>query len=97
MAASTDVHPLTMRFESILQNEVPKGREGKHKKIVMLLLNDLDRLEQGSALKIPLGELPDSKENIRSALSRATRQRGIDVATSSDASHLYIWKVARTA
>ena len=47
----------------------------------------------GSALKVPLADLPDSKENIRSALNRATRQRGIEVATSSDAEYLYVWKV----
>jgi hypothetical protein len=37
--------------------------------------------------------LPDSKENIRSALNRATNQRGIEVATSSDEEHLYVWRV----
>jgi hypothetical protein len=44
------------------------------------------------ALKVPLSALPDTKENIRSALSRATRQKGIDIATSSDEDFLYVWK-----
>jgi hypothetical protein len=83
-----------MRFESILQLDVPKGRDGKHKKIVSQLLSDIDRLAPGSALRVPLEALPDSKENIRAALNRATRQRGIDVATSSDEEHLYIWKIS---
>jgi hypothetical protein len=83
----------SMKFESILQLDVPKGRDGKHKKIVALLLSDIDQLPSGSALRVPLSELPDSKDNIRAALNRATRQRGIDVATSSDENHLYIWKV----
>lgn len=82
-----------MKFESILQLDVPKGRNGKHKQIIMQLLSDLEQLPAGSALKIPLSELPDSKENIRSALNRATRQRGMEVATSSDDDFLYIWKV----
>jgi hypothetical protein len=80
-------------FQSILQNDVPKGRDGKHKRIVTQLLKDIDRLADGTALKVPLSALPDSKENIRSALNRATRQKGIEVATSSDAEYLYIWKV----
>jgi hypothetical protein len=80
-------------FQSILQLDVPKGREGKHKKIVTQLLNDIDRLQPKTALKIPLDALPDTKENIRSALNRATRLRGIEVATSSDADFLYVWKV----
>jgi hypothetical protein len=81
-----------MNFQSILQLDVPKGREGKHKKIVSQLMSDIERLERGTALKVPLSDLPDSKENIRSALNRASRQRGITVATSSDAKFLYIWK-----
>ena len=80
-----------MNFQSIFQREVPKGRDGKHKAIVTQLLSDLDQLRAGSALKVPLSALPDTKENIRSALNRATRQRGLDVATSSDAEFLYVW------
>lgn len=79
-------------FEEVSQQEVPKGRDGKHKRIVTKLLADIEHLKPGTALKIPLTSLPDSKENIRSALSRATHQRGIEVATSSDADHLYVWK-----
>jgi len=83
---------LETSFESIFQGDVPKGRDGKHKQIVTRLLTDIDELKPGNALKIPLEALPDSKENIRAALNRATRLRGIEVATSSDAEHLYVWK-----
>jgi hypothetical protein len=82
-----------MKFQSILQLNVPKGRDGKHKRIVTQLLSDIEQLEQGSALRIPLSELPDTKENIRSALNRATHHRGLEVATSSDAEFLYVWVV----
>ena len=95
MATNSESTPNPSTFESILQREVPKGRDGKHKKIVTQLLNDIDRLEPGSALKVPLTALPDTKENIRAALNRATRQRSVDVATSSDADFLYVWKVER--
>ena len=81
-----------MRFESMLQADVPIGRDGKHRVIVEQLLNDIDQLEEGRALKVPLSALPDTKENIRSALSRATRNRKIEIATSSDEDFLYIWK-----
>ena len=80
------------QFESILQENVPKGRDGKHRAIVEQLLSDLAQLQAGSALKVPLSALPDSKENIRAALSRATRNRKIEIATSSDDEFLYIWK-----
>ena len=93
MATNSDAQNPQPRFKSILQHDVPKGREGKHKLIVTQLLADIEMLEHGSALKVPLDELPDSKENIRSALNRATRQRGLNVATSSDSEHLYVWKI----
>jgi hypothetical protein len=81
-----------MRFQLVQQDEVPKGRAGKHKRIVALLLNHLERVPSGNALKVPLSALPDSKANIRAALNRATHQKGVAVATSSDSSHLYLWK-----
>ena len=59
------------------------------------LLSDIDQLESGSALKVPLAVLPDTKENIRSALNRATRHKGIEVATSSDQDFSYIWKIVQ--
>lgn len=81
------------KYQSIKQADVPRGRDGKHKSIVTQLLSDIEQLEPGQALKVPLAALPDSKENIRSALNRATRQKELEVATSSDADHLYIWKI----
>ncbi len=81
-----------MKFDSMPQVDVPKGRDGKHKQIVELLLRDIGQLKKNSALKVPLAALPDTKENVRAALSRATRQRGIDIATSSDSEFLYVWK-----
>ena len=93
--ANSDTPP--MKYQSIKQVDVPKGREGKHKKIITQLLSDIDQLEEDRALRIPLTALPDSKENIRSALNRATHQRGIEVATSSDSEFLYIWRTPSTA
>jgi hypothetical protein len=84
-----------LHFQAIQQEQAPKGRDGKHKRIVTLLLSELHRLKPGSALKVQLSALPGTKANIRAALNRATRQEGLHVATSSDAAHLYIWKVQR--
>jgi hypothetical protein len=79
-------------FGSITQAEVPQGRRGKHHEIVARVLRELETLEAGRALKIPLSELPDSKANIRSALNRASKERKMEVATSSDNDHLYVWR-----
>ena len=80
-----------MHFKTIVNADIPQGRNGKHREIVAIILKDLDRLKSGSALKLPLGDLPDTKENVRSALNRATRKAGRKVATAADADSLYIW------
>jgi hypothetical protein len=83
------------KFESVQQVDVPKGRDGKHKNIITRLLLDIAKLDEGAALKIPLSQLPDTKENIRSALSRAARQAKINLATSSNSEYLYVWKTEK--
>lgn len=79
-------------FPSISQDDLPQGRKGKHHTIVADLLRNIESLDDGRALKVPLGDLPDSKANIRSALNRAAKQRKLEIATSSDDTYLYIWK-----
>ena len=78
-------------FKQMPQADVPQGRNGKHKTIVTRILSDLDNLEAGVALKVPLAGLSDTKENVRSALNRATRKSGRHVATASDGAFLYVW------
>jgi hypothetical protein len=80
-----------MHFKTMVQTEVPQGRSGKHKLIVTTILKDLDGLKAGAALKVPLAEMAQSKEKVRSALNRATRKAGRRVATASDANFLYVW------
>jgi hypothetical protein len=80
-----------LNFESMLQKDVPQGRNGKHKAVVTKILCDLDQLEKGAALKVPLADVQVGKEKLRSALNRATRKQGLTVATASDETFLYIW------
>lgn len=87
-----DIPHAPMRFNSISQVDVPKGRDGKHKKIITQLLADIAQLTPGSALKIPLEQLPDTKENIRAALSRAASLKKLSIATSSNTEFLFVWK-----
>ena len=80
-----------MNFKSLPQVDVPQGRNGKHKAIVSKILSDLNQVEPGIALKVPLAQLGDSKENVRSALNRAARKDKRSVATASDDVFLYVW------
>ena len=84
-----------LNFRIMAQTDVPHGRNGKHKQIVSRIIADLDELKLGNALKVPLSELSESKENVRSALNRATRKSGRIVATATDANYLYVWNESR--
>jgi len=80
-----------MNFKTMAQTDVPQGRNGKHKQVVTRILSDLDQLPAGVALKVPLAELSESKEKVRSALNRAVHKGDRNVATASDADFLYVW------
>ena len=88
---STRSNKTPMNFKTMPQTDVPQGRNGKHKEIVTQILSDLDQLPAGVALKVPLAELEESKENVRSALNRAIHKGNRNVATASDADFLYVW------
>jgi len=80
-----------MNFRTMAQVDVPQGRNGKHKLIVTKILSDLDQLQPGIALKVPLADLAEGKEKVRSALNRATHKAGRSVATATDDNFLYVW------
>jgi hypothetical protein len=80
------------RFATMAQIDVPQGRNGKHKGIVSSVLAELAELKDGDALKIVLAELGDTKENVRSALNRASHKLNRPLATAADEQFLYVWK-----
>jgi hypothetical protein len=80
-----------MNFRTMAQTDVPQGRNGKHKEIVTKILSDLDLLQEGSALKVPLADLAEGKEKVRAALNRATHKQSRRVATATDSHYLYVW------
>jgi DNA helicase TIP49 (TBP-interacting protein) len=88
---SSRAEKIPMNFKTMSQLDVPQGRNGKHKQVVTKILSDLDQLPAGIALKVPLAELAESKENVRSALNRAINKGGRNVATASDSDFLYVW------
>jgi hypothetical protein len=89
------INKVPMNFKTMAQADVPQGRNGKHKRIVTQILSDLDQLAAGVALKVPLAELEESKENVRSALNRAIHKGSRNVTTASDAEFLYVWNESR--
>ena len=78
-------------YSSIAQADLPTGRKGKHNNIVVEMIEQLENLRAGQALKISLSDLPDKKANIRSAVNRASLKRGLKISTSSDDHFFYVW------
>ena len=83
--------PANRRFPVTDRSDVPTGRNGKHKQIVSAIFADLEGLPVGKVLKIPLSDIGDSKVNVRSALSRASRKSHKMISTAADERFLYVW------
>ncbi len=82
-----------LNFASRLITSIPHGRKGKHNLIVAKILADLEQLDTQTAILVPLDGLNGEKmENVRSALNRATKQKKISVATSTDDKYFYVWR-----
>jgi hypothetical protein len=94
---NTNINRIAAHFKTLDLGDVPHSRAGKHKVIVTMILRDLDKLKDGAALRVPLAELGNTKENVRSALNRATRSAKRNVATATDESFLYVWNVSKPA
>jgi len=85
----------SLNFSSILQVDVPQIRKGKHNKLVVQILEDLQRSSVDTAVRVPLKGLDGEKmQNVRSALNRVTRAKKMEVATAADENYLYVWQKA---
>ena len=80
------------KLETVSQQSLPNGRKGKHHPMIVDVLDALQHLADGRAIKIPLADYPGSVADVRSAIHRATSKQNIQVATSSDEEHFYVWK-----
>lgn len=82
-----------LNFSSVLQVDIPHGRQGKHRKLVTQIVADLERAAADAAVRIPLSGLGGEKmQNVRSALNRVTRAKSLEVATAADEKYLYVWR-----
>jgi hypothetical protein len=80
-----------VNFETLSQSELPNGRRGKHHQLILQVLADLEQLEDGRAIKVPLTDFEGTVADIRSAILRATKKRNLKISTSSDDNFFYLW------
>jgi hypothetical protein len=87
---------VTMNFNTMSQENVPQGRNGKRKQIVTSILSDLNQLKEG---RCPLRCHWLNWQKARKGFvqrCRATRKASRNVATAAtDANYLYVWNQNR--
>ena len=84
--------PVALRFPSVPLIELPAGNT-KYGQIISQVLNDLRKLGEDQALKIDLRIAGGSKKaDLRSALHRAAKKEGLELATTSDYENLYVFR-----
>ncbi|HKT23314.1 MAG TPA: hypothetical protein VJR04_01845 [Terriglobales bacterium] len=82
-----------LNFDTVEVGDVPHERKGKHNALISRILHDLQKIEPGTALKIPVSALGSQKiENIRAALAREIKKTRLKIGTSIDDDYFYVWR-----
>ncbi len=85
-----------LKYSRVVLQDIRRSRRGKHHDLIDGIFQDLESLPEGSAIKIPLGEVDGTTlANLRSAVHRASTARGLGIETLSDEENLYIWQTAK--
>jgi hypothetical protein len=80
----------SLGVEKVPLSSLRRKRRSKHHELMQQILTELIALPSESALKVPLGKA--SAKDLRSAVVRAASSKSIDISSTSDGSHLYVWK-----
>jgi len=82
-----------LKYRRVELASLRKGRRGKHHDIVEGILAELEGVQPGSALEIPLADVDGiGLANLRSAVHRATNSAGLSIQTLADEKNFYVWK-----
>lgn len=68
-------------------------RNGKHHDLMGGIFEEMEKLEPGRALKVPLDGINGvTLENLRSAIHRTAATKKFRVETIADGENFYVWK-----
>lgn len=80
-------------YDTVRVSDLRVGRRGKHHELLAGILKNLQDLPAGSALVVPLDSIGKvSLANLRSAVSRSAKGRGLSLVTYSDEKNFYVWR-----
>ena len=89
------VQPL-LKYRRVQVSGLNRGRRGKHHELVNGICQELEQLQPGAALEIPLSDVGGiGLAKLRSAIHRGAASRDIAIETLADKDNLYVW--GRTA
>jgi hypothetical protein len=81
------------KYRRVELSSLRKGRRGKHHELVEGILSELEGVQPGSALEIPLDDVTGiGLANLRSAVHRASTSAGLVIETLADEKNFYVWK-----
>jgi len=82
-----------LNYESVPTGDLKKSRKGKHHDLMRRIIEDLQKLRPGFAVKIPRSSTEGIPIlNLRSVIVRTAAKERIKVSTSSDDENFYVWK-----
>jgi len=82
-----------LKYRRVDLSSLRKGRRGKHHDLVEGILEELQGVQSGSALEIPLADVNGiGLANLRSAVHRASTSAGLEIETLADEKNFYVWK-----
>jgi hypothetical protein len=81
------------KYRQIQISSLDRGRRGKHHDLVQGIVKQLESIEAGSALEIPLDDVNGiGLANLRSAVHRGAISAGLAIETLADGKNFYVWK-----
>jgi hypothetical protein len=87
-----------LKYRRIELSTLNRGRRGKHHDLIQGILGELEGVQPGAALEIPLADVDGiGLANLRSAVHRASTSAGIPIQTLADEKNFYVWKTPDSA
>lgn len=85
--------PPALKYNRVDISSLSRARRGKHHELLQGILRELNLLQSGSALEIPLAGVGGiGLANLRSAVHRMAASEGLEIETQANEENLYVWK-----